>query len=81
MLEVLGLTADAQNLYRRLLGVSALMLTDDHQFSADAIAELAGVGLAVRLPAADPDEVDAPDQRRLVATSPDDALARLLMSQ
>lgn len=81
VLEVPGLSCAAHVLYRRLLSVSAVPLTGNHGIEAATIAELTNAGLALRLPDEHPAHPVAIDEPRLVATTPDEALARLLIAE
>lgn len=81
VLDVPGLSPDAQLLFRRLLAVSAVPLAELHGVADTAIAELMNAGLAVRLPDVYPADASANEQARLVATTPDEALARLLIGE
>jgi hypothetical protein len=80
MLQALGFSAEANALYQRLLARYSLSLSGD-DVPDDAVAELVNAGLAIALPETFYGTGRTHEQRFLVATTPDEALARLIFAQ
>lgn len=79
MFETVGLTASAEELYRRLLAAYSLPLKKESGLyeDEDDVSLLVDSGLAVRMP--EFLGTSRPEDRRLVAVLPDEGMGRLLL--